>query len=285
MNWKAGEADDLIGTIAGQCERAGWDCVIVTGDKDSFQLVTEKTHVRHVKTRMGQSETKEYDVPAFEEEYGFEPHKMVDLKALMGDPSDNIPGVAGVGEKTALDLIRRFGTVEQIYTHLETIDIKDGVRKKLLAGREAARMSYDLATIACDAPIRFEPEENQMKPVNKDALAELFRQLEFHKLMEKFDLKQTETEHAGPSPNDRYKTIRVDTREKAASMLQALSKTPWAALSHEAGFDIVAVRTKETGYLVARDDTPDFEGVLRELFGGGIKKGGACGQRHAAPSS
>jgi DNA polymerase-1 len=91
------EADDLIGTIAGRCEQEGWECVIVTGDKDSFQLVTEKTHVRHVKTRLGQSETKEYDVAAFEEEYGFEPLKMIDLKALMGDPSDNIPGVAGIG--------------------------------------------------------------------------------------------------------------------------------------------------------------------------------------------
>jgi DNA polymerase-1 len=98
--------------------------VIVTGDKDSFQLITEKTHIRHVRTKAGQTETIEYDSPRFEEEYGFPPPLMVDLKALMGDPSDNIPGVSGIGEKTALDLVRRFGAVHEIYEKLPDLDIR-----------------------------------------------------------------------------------------------------------------------------------------------------------------
>ena len=103
------EADDLLGTVGKICEREDWRCTIVTGDKDSFQLITDTTHVCHVKSRMGKTETIDYSPEVFREEYGFEPVRMVDLKALMGDASDNIPGVPGVGEKTAKDLLVRFG--------------------------------------------------------------------------------------------------------------------------------------------------------------------------------
>ena len=106
------EADDIIGTVSRMCDETGNECVIVTGDKDSFQLITETTHVKHVKSRMGKTETIEYTPEVFFEEYGFEPKRIVDLKALMGDASDNIPGVKGVGEKTAMELIKTFGTVE-----------------------------------------------------------------------------------------------------------------------------------------------------------------------------
>ncbi len=113
------EADDLLGTVARRCEAAGWACEIVTGDKDSLQLITDTTHVCHVKTRMGQTETIEYTPEVFRAEYGFDPIHMIDLKALMGDSSDNIPGVPGIGEKTAKDLLVRFGTV-RIFTAILT---------------------------------------------------------------------------------------------------------------------------------------------------------------------
>ena len=132
------EADDLLGTVAKRCEAAGWACEIVTGDKDSLQLITDTTHVCHVKTRMGQTETIEYTPEVFRAEYGFDPIHMIDLKALMGDSSDNIPGVPGIGEKTAKDLLVRFGTVADIYRDLDTLDIKPGVRKKLTEGCERA---------------------------------------------------------------------------------------------------------------------------------------------------
>ena len=98
------EADDILGTVAAKCEKAGWSCEIVTGDKDSFQLISDATDVIHIKTAKGKTETIDYDLERFEEEYGFAPPFMVDLKALMGDSSDNIPGVPGIGEKTAIDI-------------------------------------------------------------------------------------------------------------------------------------------------------------------------------------
>ena len=153
------EADDVLGAVSAICEKSGWACEIVTGDKDSFQLITETTSVLHVKSRMGQTETILYDRARFEEEYGFAPPLMVDLKALMGDASDNIPGVPGIGEKTALDLVRRYGRVADIYAGLDGLDIKDSVRKKLAAGRESAEMSYTLATISREAPVELKPED------------------------------------------------------------------------------------------------------------------------------
>ena len=109
------EADDLIGTISRRCEAAGWDCVVVTGDKDSLQLITQGTKVKLVSSRMGQTTTRDMTPETFREEYGFDPIHMIDLKALMGDASDNIPGVTGVGEKTAMALVQRYGSVDALY--------------------------------------------------------------------------------------------------------------------------------------------------------------------------
>ena len=128
------EADDLLGTVAKKCESEGWDCRIVTGDKDSFQLITQSTHICHVKSRMGQTSTTEYTPNLFSQEYGFAPKHIVDLKALMGDASDNIPGVPGVGEKTAMSLIQKYTDLDSIYRELDTLDIIEGVRKKLREG-------------------------------------------------------------------------------------------------------------------------------------------------------
>ena len=185
------EADDLIGTISRKCEAAGWACVVVTGDKDSLQLITDKTKVKLVSTRMGQTTTKDMTEEAFREAYGFDPIHIIDLKALMGDASDNIPGVPGVGEKTALDLVRRYQSVEALYAALPGIDAKPGVIKKLQAGEESARMSYRLATIVTDAPLAFDPEANLRRPA-KPELRDIFLRLEFAKLIEKMGLDSRE---------------------------------------------------------------------------------------------
>ncbi len=182
------EADDLLGTLSRICEKDGDECVIVTGDKDSFQLITDETRVLHVKSRMGQTETINYTKARFEEEYGFEPIKMIDLKALMGDSSDNIPGVAGVGEKTALDLLHRFGSLDGVYANVESPDIKEGVRKKLIAGEESAKMSYELATIITEAPLELEPKAAAWNESWKSGLYALFLRLGFTKFIEKYKL-------------------------------------------------------------------------------------------------
>ena len=178
------EADDLIGTISRKCEAAGWDCVAVTGDKDSLQLITDHTMVKLVSTRMGQTTTKDMTPAAFTADYGFAPIHMVDLKALMGDASDNIPGVPGVGEKTAMALVQKYESVAAIYAALPDIDAKPGVIKKLQAGEESARMSYQLATIVTDAPLDFTPEDN-LRRSPKGELKDVLLKLEFTKLMDK----------------------------------------------------------------------------------------------------
>ena len=178
------EADDLIGTISRKCEAAGWACVIVTGDKDSLQLVTDTTRVKLVSTRMGQTTTKDMTEAAFREAYGFDPIHIIDLKALMGDASDNIPGVSGVGEKTAMALIQRYQTVDAIYEAMPEVEARPAVIKRLAEGEDSARMSYRLATIVTDAPLAFDPEAN-LRREPKGALRDVLLKLEFTKLMDK----------------------------------------------------------------------------------------------------
>ena len=183
------EADDILGTLAALCEKSGNECVIATGDRDSLQLVSDTTRVLLAATKMGKPEIINYDKAALFERYGLTPHEMIELKSLMGDSSDNIPGVAGVGEKTATDLITRFHSIDNIYESLETLDIKESVRKKLEAGRESAYLSRELGTICREAPINTDISQYKIKPRNDAELARLMTRLEFFKLMEKMGLK------------------------------------------------------------------------------------------------
>ena len=147
------EADDILGSISLACEEAGIECRIATGDRDSLQLVSEQTHVLLTTTHFGRGETEEYDPTAVEAKYGVTPLQFIDVKALMGDASDNIPGVAGVGEKTATMLISAFGTLDGVYENLDDPRIKAGVRAKLERDKEQAYMSRELATIDRHVPI------------------------------------------------------------------------------------------------------------------------------------
>ena len=183
------EADDILGTLAALCEKSGDECVIATGDRDSLQLISDSTRVLLAATKMGKPEIINYGKAALFERYGLTPPEMIELKSLMGDSSDNIPGVAGVGEKTATDLITRFHGIDYIYENLETLDIKESVRKKLEAGRESAYLSRELGTICRTAPINGDIEVYKIKPRNDAELARLMTRLEFFKLMEKMGLK------------------------------------------------------------------------------------------------
>ncbi len=184
------EADDILGTVGRLCGEAGWDCVIVTGDRDSLQLVDCHVAVKLVTTRGGQTSATRYDCETFQAEYGFPPKTLIDLKSLMGDSSDNIPGVPGIGQKTATDLLLKFGSLDGIYENLDSDQIRESVRKKLVAGKESAYLSYDLATIRCSAPIDFTPEANRVQQPDKPALRELFRKLEFVRLMDRYGLNE-----------------------------------------------------------------------------------------------
>ena len=182
------EADDILGTLSALCEKSGDECVIATGDRDSLQLISDSTRVLLAATKMGKPEIINYDKAALYEKYGLTPDEMIELKSLMGDSSDNIPGVAGVGEKTATDLISRFHSIDYIYENLDTIDIKDGVRKKLESGKESAYLSRELGTICKTAPINSDISSYKTRPRDTAELSRLMTSLEFFKLMEKMGL-------------------------------------------------------------------------------------------------
>ena len=183
------EADDILGTLARHCEETGNECVISTGDRDSLQLVSDKTRVLLAATRMGKTEIINYDKAALFEKYGLSPQEMIELKALMGDSSDNIPGVAGVGEKTATDLVTRYHSIDYIYENIDSLEIKEGVRKKLIDGKESAYLSRTLGTICKEAPIDCDLEKLKIKPAKKQELSRLMTGLEFFKLMEKMGIE------------------------------------------------------------------------------------------------
>ena len=141
--------------------------MIVTGDRDSLQLIDEHVTVKLVSSKLSQTVAVNYDPAKFREEYGFDPIHLIDLKALMGDSSDNIPGVAGVGPKTATQLLLDYGTLDGVYAHLDAI--KEKLRAKLEQGKDSAYLSYDLATIRCEAPIAFSPEACLVQPYDRTA--------------------------------------------------------------------------------------------------------------------
>ena len=224
------EADDLIGTISRKCEAAGWDCAVVTGDKDSLQLITDHTKVKLVSTRMGQTTTKDMTPETFREQYGFDPIHMIDLKALMGDASDNIPGVPGVGEKTAMDLIQKYGSIEAIYEKMPDVDAKPAAIKKLAAGEESARHSYWLATIATDAPLEFRPEDNLVQAPGPEAYP-LFLRLEFTRLIEKFGLTPENKPAGEVKPAEFTVTVeQVTEPQQAERLLELWRKADYVAL-------------------------------------------------------
>ena len=186
------EADDIIGTVGKICGNNDWECVVVTGDRDSLQLIDDHVRVKLVISRPGQTTSTLYDESLFRQEYGFEPAKMVDLKALMGDSSDNIPGVAGVGPKTASDLLAKFGSLDGVYANLQDPYIRPKLREKLEAGKENAYLSYELATIVKEAPIDFTPADAIIQPYNRPELYNLFVKLEFVRLIDKYGLRGTD---------------------------------------------------------------------------------------------
>ena len=266
------EADDLLGTVARRCEAAGWTCDVVTGDKDSLQLITDSTHVFNVKTRMGQTDTIEYTPERFREEYGFDPIRMIDLKALMGDSSDNIPGVPGIGEKTAKDLLVRFGTVADIYRDLDALDIKPGVRKKLTEGRESAELSFDLATIRTDAPIDFALESAVWDHDYQPELYDWFRRLNFTSLSEKWGLQPADGVCA---PSSALPTVDVADSAALRALEQAVTAAPYVAVLAPDGLDTLTLCDGKACYALSWAQLgDDYNAFLRLLFSARVRKAG-----------
>ena len=209
------EADDIIGTVSAKCEREGVKCVVVTGDKDDLQLASEKTHILLTTTRMGQTTVEDFDKAAFIEKYHITPHEFIDVKALMGDASDNIPGVSGIGEKTAFTLIENFHSLEGIYENIESDIIKKGQRQKLIEGKDDAYLSRHLATIVCDMPLEIDFEDAKRGSYNTRELIKKLDQLEMKKLSERLGLDGAEaTEEIEILPADDSVIARLNEKER-----------------------------------------------------------------------
>ena len=182
------EADDILGTLAAACDARKDDCFLATGDRDSLQLVSESTTVLLATTAMGRSKTVAMDVAAIEEKYGIQPRQLIEVKSLMGDTSDNIPGVRGIGEKTALALVQKFGTLENVYANIDDKVIKPKQREHLLECKADAELSHLLGTIRTDAPIDTAEGAYKVGEGNKAAAVKLLQELEIHSLIPRFGL-------------------------------------------------------------------------------------------------
>lgn len=184
------EADDILGTFAKYCENKGYECTLATGDRDCLQLVSDHVFVRIAKTKFGKAESILYDKNKIKEDYNVTPSQLIDIKALQGDASDCIPGVKGVGEKTAKILIEKYESIENIYNNIENLDIKPNLKSKLLADKERAYLSYDLGKINKDVPIEINDSDFIPSEMDTDSLKKIFTELEFFKFMDKIGVSK-----------------------------------------------------------------------------------------------
>ncbi len=186
------EADDILGTLSAECEKNGYECIIATGDRDSFQLITDKVSVNLAATK----EDILYTPEKIMEVYGVSPIQMIEVKALMGDSSDNIPGVAGIGEKTALSLIQKYNSISEIYENIDTIEVTKSVREKLIKGEESCKMSRELGTICKTAPIDTNLENYAFGKRDEALLAEMLTEFEMFTLLKKLNIGKEAIDNA-----------------------------------------------------------------------------------------
>ena len=199
------EADDILGTLAKACENDNHECVIATGDRDSLQLVSDKTSVRITTTKFGKPEISLFNEEKILETYGVMPKELIDIKALQGDSSDNIPGVPGIGQKGATELIKKFKNIDYIYSNINDLDIKPGIKKKLVNGKDSAYLSKYLGTIVTNAPIETNIKSYLKKDIDKTKATEMLNSLEMFSLISKFELEKDEN----PNGSNIEKDIKV----------------------------------------------------------------------------
>jgi len=250
------EADDVLGTLSKQAGAQGVDTIIVTGDTDAFQLIDP--HIRVLTSRRQFGDTVVYDEEAIRARYGLTPQQLIDFKALVGDKSDNIPGVAGIGEKTAASLLQQYGSLENIYEHLE--EVPDRFRKALAEGREMAFLSKRLVTIITDAPVKLDLQACQTAAFDRDRVVALFRELEFRSLLDRL-------------PEARPAVPRVGAQQLALFPEQQplpRAERPIAGyqvVNTESALEALVSRLREAGAFALDVETTSVEAVRAALVG------------------
>lgn len=228
------EADDILGTLAKKCSDSGEECIIATGDRDSLQLVGKSVSVRLAATKFGQPQVTLYDEAKILQDYGVSPKQMIEIKAIQGDTSDNIPGVAGIGPKGAGELVQKFHDLDNIYEHIDTIDIKDGMRQKLIAGKDSAYLSHSLGTICTEVPIDTELSHYIPMPCDNDGAARLMAKLEFFSLIDKMGLRAPAAQETAAAAESVQMAENVDSGD-LLSLLQKRGRADFVAEYPEGG--------------------------------------------------
>ena len=218
------EADDILGTLAKYAEKQGVETVLLTGDRDSFQLASDKITIRIPRTKNGKTETEDYDRKKILEEYGLEPESLIDVKGLQGDTSDNIPGVPGIGEKTAIGLIKEHGSIEKIYELLEKGEggFKGKQKENLESNKDLAFLSKVLGTIDTNAPIDKELSLFEVKEWDRKAVLEIFKYLRFNRFIDRFDLEKEIQEEDKLDSKDLFEHVEITSDEEIKELLSKI---------------------------------------------------------------
>ena len=225
------EADDILGTLSRIAEERNMEAILLTGDRDSFQLATDNVKIHLPRTKAGRTETEMFDRNKVLEVYGVEPKQMIEVKGLMGDTSDNIPGVPGIGEKTALSLIKQYGTIDGLYKALEEEkdDLKGKTREKIVEGKNLAELSRTLGTINLEVPIEKDIEELNLKEWNYKEVLEMFNVLRFNRYIERFNLREkaignisSQEEKSVADNVKEYEIIKIETKEDLSKLLEII---------------------------------------------------------------
>ena len=218
------EADDILGTLAKWGQKEELEVTVLTGDRDSFQLIDKNIKVRIPRTKMGKTETEDYTVGKIEEEYGLEPLDLIEVKGLMGDTSDNIPGVPGVGEKTALNLIKQYKSIDEVYNHID--EQKGKLKEKLSENKNLAYLSRTLGTIDINAPIEKDLGAFQVEEWNKPEVLEIFKKLKFNRFIDRFALQENigATSFSDSQINTEIEHEKIVDKTKLAELKQEIQE-------------------------------------------------------------
>ncbi len=260
------EADDIIGTVSKMCEEKGVECSILTGDKDDLQLASDMTKIKLVITRMGATTTTVYGADEVLEKYAVTPKEFIDVKALMGDTSDNIPGVRGIGEKTAFSLIEKYKSLDKIYEQIDEIEVTPSVRKKLAEGKEDAYLSRTLSEIDREVPIDFDLENAKIQPYDDEKLSRLFTELNFKSFLSKLGLKTAKQEEI--TFDGKCETVSCG---QVKSIIKNLSSAVYRLYQNDGSLDLALSADNKNFYYAENTD----DDTLRQFFEDeNIKKSG-----------
>ena len=268
------EGDDILGTLAKYGEKQGLDVTILSGDRDTFQLTTDKVTVRIPRTKAGKTETEDYTREKVLEEYGIEPKDLIEVKGLQGDTSDNIPGVPGIGPKTAINLIKKYKTIENLYKQIEegTDDLKGKQKENIIANKEKAILSKKLGTIDVNVPLDDTLENLKVEEWDKQKVLEIFQELKFNRYIERFNLG-TNIEKKETKELFKINEIKIEETIKRVKELKKLvyyfgleeiQDSEKIIKSEIKSISIYDFEKKESYYIKKTDET--FDKMLKELF-------------------